>query len=50
MDKTIASFFYEEGISFNVSDSSSFERIMEESMRFTKQNHFPSYKAPSRKR
>ena len=26
MDKTIASFFYENGISFNVADSSSFAR------------------------
>ena len=43
MDKTIASFFYENGISFNVADSSSFARmtrITEKSMRFAKQNHF----------
>ena len=50
MDKTIASFFYENGISFNVADSSSFARMLEESMRFAKQNPFQSYKAPSRKR
>ena len=46
MDKTIASFFYENGISFNVADSSSFARMLEESMRFAKQNPFQSYKAP----
>ena len=42
MDKTIASFFYENGISFNVADSSSFARMLEESMRFAKQNPFQS--------
>ena len=50
MDKTIASFFYENCISFNVADSSSFARTIEESMRFIKQNPFQSHKVPSRKR
>ena len=36
--------------SFNVADSSSFARTIEESMRFTKQNPFQSYKALSCKR
>ena len=48
MDKTMASFFYEKNdISFNVADSSSFARMIEENMRFAKQNPFQSYKAPS---
>ena len=47
MDK--ASFFYENSISFNVADSSSFARMIEENMRFAKQNPFQSYKAPSLK-
>ena len=50
MDKTIASFFYENGISFNVADSSSFACMLEENMRFAKQNPFQSYKTPARKR
>ena len=50
MDNTIASFFYDNSISFNVADSSSFARMTEESMRFAKQNPFQSYKAPSCKR
>ena len=49
MDNTIASFFYENGISFNFTDSSSFARMIEESMRFAKQNPFQSYKALSSK-
>ena len=47
MDETIAFFFYENGISFKVTDSST---TKEESMRFAKQNVFQSYKAPSNKR
>ena len=53
MDKALkatAFLFYESGISFNVADSSSFARMIEENMRFAKQNPFQSYKAPSRKR
>ena len=50
MDKIIAPLFYENGISFNVADSSSFARMIGESMRFAKQNPFHSYKAPSFKR
>ena len=49
MDKTIASFFYENGISFNFADSSSFAHMTKESMRFTKQNPFHSNKAPTSK-
>ena len=49
MDKTIASFFYEKSISFNVADSSSFAHMIEENMRFAKQNPFQSYKAHCRK-
>ena len=53
-DKTIASLFYENCITFNVADSSSFAGrrtgMIEESLRFAKQNPFQSYKAPSRKR
>ena len=40
MDKTLASFFCENGISFNVADSSSFARVVEESMRFANRNPF----------
>ena len=40
MDKRIASFFHGNSISFNVADSSSFARTIEESMRFAKQNTF----------
>ena len=50
MDSKTASFFYENCISFNVADSSSFARTIEESMRFIKQNPFQSHKVPSRKR
>ena len=46
MDKTITAFFFENGISFNVVDSSNFARTKEVSMRFAKQNSFQSYKAP----
>ena len=37
MDATIASFFYENGISFDIVGSSSFARIIDVSMRFAKQ-------------
>ena len=47
MDKTTASFFYENGFFFNVADSSSFANIVEESMRFAKQNTDQIYKTPS---
>jgi len=50
VDAMIASFFYENGISFNVANSSSFGRMIAESMKFAKQNPFQSYKPPSRKR
>ena len=50
MDETTASFIYENGISFNAADSSSLERMIEESMRFAKQNPLQSYQTPSRKR
>ena len=50
MDNFIASFLYENGISFNIADSSSFARMIQESMRFAKQNPFQRYNAPSRKR
>ena len=40
MDNLIASFLYENGISFNIADSSSFARMIQESMRFAKQNPF----------
>ena len=36
MDVTMASFFYENRISFNVLDSLSFSRMIDVSMRFTK--------------
>ena len=49
MDKTTAPFFYENGISFNIADSSSFVHMIENSMRFSKKNPFQSYKAPSHK-
>ena len=38
VDAVIASFFYENGISFNVANSSSFGRMIDESMKFAKQN------------
>ena len=50
MDKTIASFPHDNGISFNVSDSSSFARTIEEGIRLAKPNPFQSYKAHARKR
>ena len=37
MDTKIASFFYENGISLNVADSSSFACMVEESMKYAKQ-------------
>ena len=50
MDKIIASFFYDDCVSVNIADSSSFARMIEESMRLAKQNPCQRYKAPSRKR
>ena len=47
MDKIIASFFYDNCVSVNIDDSSSFARMIEESMKLAKQNPFQSYKAPS---
>ena len=38
VDAMIAPFFYENGISFNVANSSSFGRMIEETMKFAKQN------------
>ena len=38
MNMTIVSFFYENGISFNVADSSSFSCMIEESMKYAKQD------------
>jgi hypothetical protein len=49
VDAAIASFVYENGISFNVADSPSFGRMIDESMKFAKQNPLQSYKTPSRK-
>ncbi len=48
VDAMIASFFYENWISFNVANSSSFGSMIAESMKFAKQNPFQSYKLPSR--
>jgi hypothetical protein len=50
VDAMIASFFYENGIAFNVADSSSFQNMIDECMKFSKQNPFQSYKTPSRKK
>ena len=50
MDKTKASFCYDNGITFDVADSSNFARTTEESMRFAQQNQFQIYNAPSRQR
>ena len=50
VDAMIASFFYENGIPSNIANSSSFGRMIEESMKFAKQNPIQSYKAPSRKK
>jgi len=44
VDAVIASFFYENGISFNVANSSSFGRMIDESMKFAKQNPLQSLK------
>ena len=41
-DARIASFFYENGIAFNVADSTSFVCIVEVSMKFAKQNPLQS--------
>ena len=38
VDAVIASLFYENGISFNVANSLSFGRMIDESMKFAKQN------------
>ncbi len=40
VDKTITSFFFENGIPFNVANSSSFSRMIDESLKFAKQNPF----------
>ena len=50
VDAAIASFVYENGISFNVADSPSFGRMIDKSMKFAKQNPLQSYKTPSRKK
>ena len=49
MDARIASLFYENGIAFNIADSTSFISMIDESIKFAKQNPLQSYKTPSRK-
>ena len=49
LDEKIASFFYENGIAFTVANSSSFALMIEESIKFAKQNPLQSYKTPHRK-
>ena len=44
MDARIVSFFYENGIAFNVADSTSFISMIDESIKFAKQNPLQSYK------
>ena len=45
----IESFFYENSISFNVANTSSFACMIEESMKYAKQYLLQRYKAPSPK-
>ena len=44
MDARIASFLYENGIAFNVADSTSFISMIDESTKFAKQNPLQRYK------
>ena len=44
IDARIASFFYENGIAFNIADSASFISMIDESIKFAKQNPLQSYK------
>ena len=48
LDAKIASFYYENGIAFNIAASSSFALMIEESMKFARQNPLQSYKVPHR--
>ena len=50
MDARIASFFYGIGIAFNVADSTSFFSIIDENIKFAKQDPLQSYKTPTRKK
>ena len=44
IDARIASFFYENGIAFSVADSTSFISMIDESIKFAKQNPLQSHK------
>ena len=46
LDAKIASYFYENGIAFNTASSSSFAIMIEESMKFARQNPLQKYKVP----
>ena len=44
MDARIVTFFYENGIAFNVADSTSFICMIDESTKFAKKTHFKGIK------
>ena len=46
MDAKIASYFYENGTAFNTVASSSFALMIEESIKFSRENLLQSYKVP----
>ena len=48
MNSKIVSFFYENAIPFNVAAASSFALMIDESIKFAKQNPLQSYKVPHR--
>ena len=47
-DAKIASYSYENGLAFNTAASSSFALMIEESMKFARQNTLQNYKVPHR--
>ena len=50
LDTTIANFFYENALSFNVADSQSFAAVVEQCIEFGQQHPGRKYKAPNRRR
>jgi hypothetical protein len=50
IDATIASFFYENALSFNVADSPSFTAVINQCIEFGQQHPGRSYKAPNRRK
>ena len=50
LDSSIANFFYENALSFNVADSQSFAAVVEQCIEFGQQHPGRKYKAPNRRR